>query len=173
MTKKQENSIRLLPLSLVDAPKLFHIANNIKIAGMMRDAFPNPYSLKDAENFITRQLEEEKSGVFGIFYHTDLAGIISLNRQTDVYRLSAELGYFVGEKYWNKGIASKSVEMITQYGFESLHLNRIFAAVFDPNKASMRVLEKNGYVLEGIKRKAIIKNNRILDEYFYAKLHEE
>ena len=82
------------------------------------------------------------------------------------------MGYFIAEPFWNKGIATKSVALITKFGFESLHLNRIFAGIFETNKASMRILEKNGFVLEGIKRKAVFKNQQILDEYHYAKVND-
>ncbi len=169
---KTGDYIVLKPYSLSDTEDLTRIANNAQIAGNMRDMFPHPYTVQDAENYIKLRLEDRIQSVFGIIYNGELAGSIGLHLQQDVYRLSAELGYFVGEPYWNKGIATQAIALITRYGFENLHLNRIFARVFANNKASMRVLEKNNYVLEGIKKKAIVKNNRILDEYFYAKIYE-
>ena len=80
------------------------------------------------------------------------------------------MGYWIGESFWNKGIATKAVSMISEYAFEKLGLNRIYAKVFDPNVASMKVLEKCGYLLEGISKNAVIKNNRVLDEHRYALL---
>jgi len=169
---QKDDYIVLKPYSLSDAEDLTRIANNEKISGNMRDLFPQPYSLQDAENYIKLRLEDKIQSIFAIIYNGELVGSIGLHLQQDVYRLSAELGYFIGEKYWNKGIATKSIALITEFGFESLHLTRIFAGVFEHNKASMRVLEKNNYTLEGIKRKAIIKNNILMDEYFYAKINE-
>lgn len=164
--------IELHPYTLEDAASLQLMANNAKISDRMRDAFPHPYSLQDAEDFIKRCMAGDIKWVFAIIYKGTLVGSIGIHLQTDVYSKTAELGYFVSESHWNKGIARKSVEMIVKYGFESLHLTRIFAGVFENNKASMKVLEKNGFVLECIKRKAVYKNKQILDEYYYAKVND-
>lgn len=167
-----DNDIVLRPYTLADAPALPIIANNQEISKNLRDAFPYPYGLEDAHRFIKMCMEKEVQSIFAIIYQGDLAGSIGLHPQDDVYRLTAELGYFIAEKYWNKGIASKSVAMITKFGFESLHLTRIYAGIFETNKASMRILEKNGFKLECIKRKAILKNQQVLDEYLYAKIND-
>ena len=89
--------------------------------------------------------------------------------QKDVYRESAEIGYWLGAPYWGKGIATKAVALVTHYGFETLRLNRIFTGVFSFNKASMRVLEKNGFTKEGIFKRAVVKNGITYDEHRYAK----
>ena len=170
MIKKDD--ILLRPYTLSDAAALALIANNAKIATNMRNLFPHPYSIDDALDFITNTINGTIKGVFAIIYKGNLVGSIGIHPQTDVYIKTAELGYYVGEKYWNKGVASKSIAMITKYGFESLHLTRIFAGVFENNKASMKVLKKNGYMLECIKRKAIFKNKQLLDEYYYAKIND-
>lgn len=170
--KLQKDNIILRPYALSDAPALAVIANNRDISKNLRDGFPFPYGLEDAQRFIKMCLEKEIQSIFAIFYKGDLAGSIGLHPQEDIYRLTAEIGYFIAEKYWNKGIATKSVGMITEFGFESLHLTRIYAGIFETNKASMKILEKNGYVLECIKRKAIFKNQHVLDEYLYAKVND-
>jgi RimJ/RimL family protein N-acetyltransferase len=92
--------------------------------------------------------------------------------QTDIYRLGAEIGYWIGEPYWGQGIATKAVELVTEYGFNRLGLERIYSGVFDFNKASQKVLEKSGFTLEGIFKKSVIKNGRIINEYRYAKIKE-
>jgi RimJ/RimL family protein N-acetyltransferase len=168
----QKDNILLRPYTLADAKALALNANNAKIANNMRNLFPHPYSINDAIEFINKNINGQIKGVFAIIYKENLVGSIGIHPQTDVYIKSAELGYYIGEKYWNMDIASKSIAMIIKYGFESLHLTRIFAGVFENNKASMRVLEKNGFILECIKRKAIFKNNQILDEYYYAKIND-
>jgi len=170
--KIQKGNITLKPYTLEDIPALAIIANNANIANKMRDLFPHPYSVNDAKEFIEKNISGQIKGVFGIFYKGELVGSIGIHPQGDVYVKTAELGYYIAEKHWGKGLASKSIAMITQYGFESLNYIRIFAGVFQYNKASMRVLEKNGYVLECIKRKAVFKNNQILDEYYYAKVND-
>ena len=76
-----------------------------------------------------------------------------MHQQTDIYARTAEIGYYVGEPYWGQGIASEAIGKMVQYGFEVLDIIRIYAGVFEHNKASMRVLEKNGFVFEGISRK--------------------
>jgi len=164
--------IVLKPYRLEFAVDLALVAKNKKIANNMRDAFPHPYSLQDAHTFIKMCMAKETQSIFAIFYKDDFAGSVGLHPQEDVYKKSAELGYYVAEKYWNKGIASKSVAMIVKFGFESLHLTRIYAGIFQNNTASMRILEKNDFVLEGIRRKAIFKNGKILDEHIYAIINE-
>lgn len=168
----QKGNILLRPYTLADTEALTLNANNVKIANNMRNLFPHPYSTKDAVNFINKNINGEIKGVYAIIYKGRLAGSIGLHSQSDVYIKTAELGYYIAENYWNKGIATKVVAMITKYGFESLHLTRIFAGIFEQNIASMKILEKNGFVLECIKRKAVFKNNQILDEYYYAKINE-
>jgi ribosomal-protein-alanine N-acetyltransferase len=155
-----------------DAEALVAIANNRKIWLNLRDVFPHPYHLEDAQRFIKMCTESEPHAVLGIEYQGILAGSIGLHLQVDVYRLSAELGYFVGEPFWNKAIASEAVKRMLQYGFETLHLHRIYASVYAHNKASMHVLEKNGFTLEGVKKQAVYKNESFTDEYFYGILNE-
>ncbi len=113
--------------------------------------------------------DENPPVTFAVDYKGELAGCIGLVKQTDVYKLTAEIGYWIGEPYRGLGIATKAVELITEYGFRQLNLVRIYSGVFDFNVASQRVLEKSGFKLEGIFEKSIIKNGRICDEFRYAK----
>ncbi len=172
MTLRSEH-ILLRPYTLNDAEALASIANNKKISRNLRDGFPYPYALQDAKNFIQMCLQKETLSIFAIEYRGELAGSIGLHPQDDVYRLTAEIGYFIAEAFWNRGIATKSVEMITEFGFESLHLARIYAGIFETNKASKLILEKNGYVLECIKKCAVFKDNKIMSEYLYARVNDE
>jgi RimJ/RimL family protein N-acetyltransferase len=121
-------------------------------------------------DFITQCNNEIPQITFAIEYKGELAGCIGLTIQSDIYRLSAEIGYWIGEPYWGLGIATLAVEMITTYGFEQSNLVRIYAGVFDYNKASQRVMEKAGYKLESIAEKSIIKNGELHNEYRYAKV---
>ncbi|MBT8205845.1 MAG: GNAT family N-acetyltransferase [Eudoraea sp.] len=168
------STISLRPLTPADAEILARLANNKKIWDGVRDHFPFPYTLDDALDFIDRKAEEVPAYTFAIINQEDnLCGVISLVPQEDVYRRSAEIGYWIGEPFWRKGLATQAISLMTRYGFEELQLERIFAAVFDFNLASMRALEKNGYQKEGIFRKALVKNDQICDEHRYAKLKKE
>lgn len=156
-----------------DLPKLAEYANDKKVSINLRDGFPNPYTLDDAKRFKTMVDSQQPKSIFAIEYKGEYVGNISLSVGTDVYRKSAEIGYFIGEPFWNKGIASKSVNLITAYGFENFDIVRIYTGVFEFNKASQRVLEKCDYQKEAIFRQAICKNNKIYDEVRYAKLKNE
>ena len=149
------------------------LSNNEKIARNLRDGFPNPYTLRDAENFIAKFIDLEPVTFFAIEYNGEYAGNISLVPGQDVYRKSAEIGYFLGEPYWNKGIATIAVKLITDYGFNVLGIVRIHTGIFEYNTASMRVLEKCGFEKEGIFKKSIFKHNRLWDEVRYAKINEQ
>ncbi len=165
--------IQLKPLTLEDKEMLSRLANNKKIWNCLRDVLPHPYKRSDAETFILFTQTKEPLEIFGILWEGTLCGVIELSPQEDVYRKTGEIGYWIGEPYWGKGIGTAAVALMTHYGFETLALERIHAGVFDFNTASMRVLEKNDYVKEGVFRKAILKNGVICDEHRYAKLKEE
>ena len=157
-----------------DADHLARQANNKRVWDNLRDLMPHPYSLEDALEFIALTEREQPAQTFGIISQDgELCGVIGLVKQQDVYRRTAEIGYWIGEAFWGRGIATKAVELISKYGFEELQLERIFTGVFEYNKASMRVLEKNGFIKEGIFRNSVIKNGHIYDEHRYAKLKNE
>jgi RimJ/RimL family protein N-acetyltransferase len=104
-----------------------------------------------------------------IVYNGQIAGSIGVMTKDDVYRKSIEIGYFIGEPFWGKGIASQAVSHLIEYIKANFDVIRVYAEVFHHNKASMKVLEKNGFHLEGIREKAVIKNNIILDDYVWVK----
>jgi len=166
----KSGNIKLRPLRLQDATRLAELANNEKISRNLRDGFPHPYTLRDAEKFLEIFSDQDPVTFFGIDYNEEYVGNISLSPCADVYRMSAEIGYFIGEPYWNKGIVSTAVNLVTEYGFEKLGLVRIHTGVFEYNIASQRVLEKCGYVKEGISRKSVLKQGKLWDEVRYARL---
>ena len=165
--------IKIRPLNLSDKSELANLANNKKIWDNLRDYIPYPYNENDANNFIKLTEQESPKQNFGIEYNGKLCGVIGLIVQKDVYRKSAEIGYWIGEPYWGKGIATKAVELITDYGFNTLDLKRIYTGVFEYNIASMKVLEKNGFEKEGILKKAVLKNEIFFDEHRYYKLNDK
>ena len=155
-----------------DAESLASYANNKKIWDNLRDYIPYPYHEKDAESFINLTKREHPIQNFGIEYKGELCGVIGLSVQNDVYRKSAEIGYWIGEPYWGNGIATEAIGLITTYGFDELDLIRIHAGVFEYNTASMKALEKNAYKKEAVFKKAICKNDHIYDEHRYSKLRQ-
>ncbi len=161
--------ISLRPWTIEDAPTLAAYFNNIHIWNKLRDYIPHPYLLKDAEEFITTQLELAPTQNFAILNEEEIVGGIGIILQDDVYKMNAELGYWVAEPFWGAGIASIAVGLMTQYTLDTFAINRIVAEVFEPNKASMRVLEKNGYYLECVRRKGILKNECLSDDFVWIK----
>jgi [ribosomal protein S5]-alanine N-acetyltransferase len=163
--------IELRPLTVNDLPRMALLANNELISQNLRDGFPHPYSLADAENFFEKYKEHLSIILFAITYKGEYTGNISLMPCEDIYRKSAEIGYFIGEPYWNKGITTIAVNLIVDHGFSSLGIVRIHTGVFEYNIASQRVLEKCGFVKEGIFKKSVFKKNKLWDEIRYAKIN--
>jgi RimJ/RimL family protein N-acetyltransferase len=163
--------IALRPLRDSDAPILAKLADNEKIGLNLRDGFPFPYTIDDAMSFIKRFMHS--NSIFAIEFKGEYVGNISLTPCGNVYRKTAEIGYFIGEPYWNKGIATIAVNLITDFGFNQLGFARIHSGIYEYNPASQRVLEKCGYVKEGVFRKSVFKNNRLWDEIRYAKINPE
>lgn len=166
----EDGKIRLRPLRYADRDLLVSLANNKKIWNNLRDMFPHPYTLEEAEKFLDMVKRQEPLITFAIEYEFQFCGVIGMMLQQDVYRKSAEIGYWIGEPFWGKGIATKALTLATQYAFNTLELERLFANIFQGNEASKRVLEKCGFQLEGISRKAVFKNNKFLDELRFGKL---
>jgi [ribosomal protein S5]-alanine N-acetyltransferase len=170
MIKLTNENVTLREFTTDDKFRLTELANNPNIAVNLRDGFPNPYTIADAENFLEKYAGSEGSQIFAIEYNGVYVGNIGLHKGTDVYRLSAEIGYFLGEPYWNLGIMTKAVNLICDYGFKNLDIVRIHAGIFEFNPASMRVLEKCGFKRESVAEKAIFKKGKVYNEIRYAKL---
>lgn len=154
-----------------DRETLVALANNPNIANNLRDDFPHPYTHDEADLFIehaqsahpTKRFCIEKDGVY--------VGNIGLHSQDDIYQRSAEIGYFIGEPYWGKGIATQAVKIIVDYGFSQLNIHRIFAGVFSYNEASRKVLENAGFKSEGVSKDAVFKNGIFYDEWKFARIN--
>ncbi len=166
----KSGNIVLRPLQMKDMKRLAELANNEKISRNLRDGFPHPYTIKDAENFLSKFTNQDPVTYFGIEYNGEYVGNISLVPCQNIYRMSAEIGYFIGEPYWNKGIVTTAVNLITEYGFNHLGVIRIHTGIFEYNTASQKVLEKCGFVKEGVFRKSVFKQEKLWDEIRYAKL---
>lgn len=151
-----------------DAAALVRHADNPNIARNLRDLFPSPYAHADARAFLGRSVEESPVTNFAIEVDGEAAGGIGVHLDADVYRRDAEVGYWLGEAYWGRGIATDAVRAVTAYAFERFDLVRIHAEVFARNVASARVLEKAGFALEGRLRARVTKEGETLDALLYA-----
>jgi RimJ/RimL family protein N-acetyltransferase len=156
-----------------DADSLVKYANNYKIFRWVKDNFPYPYSIKDAENWITVSRNTTEGFNYAIATETELIGGIGVKFKEDVYRFSWELGYWLGEPFWGKGIMTEAVKEFTRYLFKHYNIRSITANVFEGNKASMKILTKAGFKLDGVIRKAVFKEKLFWDLYVYSLLREE
>lgn len=161
--------ITLRPWVQADVEVLASYFNNVNIWNNVRDYIPHPYTIADAEKFIATQTSIELTQNFAVLSNEEVVGGIGVIMGEDVYKMNVELGYWVAEPFWGAGIATESVRLITEYVFQTFLINRIVASIFEYNKTSMRVLEKNGYFLETVRRKGILKNDYLYDEFVWVK----
>lgn len=148
---------------------VFH-ANNINVWNNVRNYFPHPYTEENGKAWLDKVVEPEPVINMAIDVDGEAVGGIGLILNGDVYIKSAEIGYWLGESFWGKGVTTEAVRQMTEYVFYYFDLVRLYAEVFENNKASMRVLEKNGFYLEGVRRKAVFKNEKLMDDYIWVKL---
>jgi RimJ/RimL family protein N-acetyltransferase len=151
-----------------DAASLVQHANNRKIWLNLRDRFPHPYTAADARLFLREIVSRVPETAFAIDVAGQAVGGIGFVPQLDVERVSAEIGYWLGEAYWGRGIVTEALTALTRYAVETHGLTRIFALPFAWNAASCRVLEKAGYTLEARLRNSAIKDGTITDQMQYA-----
>jgi RimJ/RimL family protein N-acetyltransferase len=164
----------LRPWSFADARQLALIADNKKIADNLRDGFPNPYSVEDAHEWLNIILpENDPPKYFAITVDKQLVGSIGIATKTDIYRMNFEIGYFLGEEHWGKGIATRAIKAVTSYAFKDFEIVRIYAEPFSDNPGSKSALEKAGYKLEASLRRNVIKNGIIKDSCIYSVLKED
>ena len=151
-----------------DAEALARHANNRKIWMNLRDAFPHPYTSHDAREFIKSIRHREPETTFAISVNGEAAGGVGFVLRHDVERVSAEIGYWLAEPFWGRGIATEALVAATDYAIATHALTRVYALPFAWNEASCRVLEKAGYTLEARLRRSAIKNGVITDQLQYA-----
>jgi RimJ/RimL family protein N-acetyltransferase len=155
-----------------DAAALVTQANNRRVSQNMRDAFPFPYTADDADRWLTVANKYDPPRNFAIVVAGAPVGGLGLVLKDDVYHRTAEIGYWLGEDYWRRGIATAAVRAAVDYAFATFDLCRLYAGVFAGNPASARVLEKAGFTCEARLRNAITKDGRTTDELIYAIVRE-
>lgn len=155
-----------------DVASLQRYANNRNIWMNLRDIFPHPYTLTDAQSFIAYVTKEETETTFAIATASEAIGCIGLRIGGDVHRKTAELGYWLAESFWGKGIMTEAVNAIMSYAFGPLDLLRVYAEPFASNAASIRLLEKASFACEGRLRAHVFKDGQVLDALVYAKIRD-
>lgn len=151
-----------------DEQSLVRHANSRNVWRNLRDAFPHPYTLPDAKRWIETANPTTPITNFAIVVDGAAVGAIGLVLKEDVFRRSAEIGYWLGEELWGLGIVTEAVCAMTDYAFATFDLCRVYAGVFEWNPASMRVLEKAGYEFECRMKKSVTKDGETIDELIYA-----
>jgi ribosomal-protein-alanine N-acetyltransferase len=151
-----------------DLTSLIASADNRKIWLNLRDRFPHPYTRHAGREFLRTMQTQRPETLFAIAVGGEAVGGIGFVMLADVERVSAEVGYWLAEPFWGRGIATEALVAVTRYAIETHGFTRLFAVPFASNQASCRVLEKAGYVLEGRLRKSAIKDGQIIDQLQYA-----
>lgn len=159
---------KLRPWNISDLDSLVKYANNWNVAKNLTDKFPFPYSEKSGRAFIEFATKDDPIHIFAIDINGQAVGGIGIHPQDDIHRKNAELGYWLAEPFWGKGVISNAVKQSVDFAFDTFKIDRVFARPFGTNLASQKVLEKNGFILEGRFEKVLFKNNEYLDELIYA-----
>ena len=166
---------RIRKWELSDAKDLAAALSNKKVQDNLRDGLPYPYTEQDGKDFISAMLsaDENETFAFAITVDNTVIGSIGIFRQENIHRQTAELGYYIAEEYWGKGIMTEAVRQICEYVFRESDIIRIYAEPFVYNIASCRVLEKVGFQYEGTLRSNAVKNGRVIDMEMYSLLKAE
>lgn len=162
--------VRLRPWNDHDLVDLVRIANNPNIANQLRDAFPHPYTMDAAREWIAFNLRSDSPTHFAIEMDGSLAGGIGYFPGRDIERISAEVGYWIGEEHWGRGLATEALLMLVDLIKERKQFARLFALPFASNLASRKVLEKAGFKCDAILRQSAIKSGQIVDQCLYSRL---
>jgi RimJ/RimL family protein N-acetyltransferase len=157
------------PWRLDDAESLAKHANNRKVWLGLRDLFPHPYTTDDANKFLQNTTTAQPTTNFCIEVNDAAVGGIGIHPGRDVHRHTAELGYWLAEELWGRGIMTEAVAAFTDFCFQNFRLRRVYAEPFANNRASARVLEKAGFVFEGCLKNNVIKDGKLLDSLLYAR----
>ncbi|MGH9839600.1 MAG: GNAT family N-acetyltransferase [Blastocatellia bacterium] len=155
-----------------DEDSLVRHANNYKVWRNLTNVFPYPYTMESARTWLEYATTQDPEINFAVAVNDQVAGGIGLKLKDDIYRRTAEIGYWLGEEFWGRGIMPEAVRALTDWSFASFDLVRIYAGIFEYNSASMRVLEKAGYQYEARLRKHITKEGQTFDDVIYAIIRE-
>ena len=159
---------RIREWRLTDAQALALALDNERVQANLRDGIPLPYTFQDAEAYINRVLKEQNAYGFAITVDDRAIGSIGAFRKENIHARTAEMGYYIGEPYWGHGLMTSAVRQACEHIFATTDIVRIFAIPYAYNQASCRVLEKAGFIREGVMRKNAFKRGQFLDTILYA-----
>ncbi len=170
MQFKLEKAI-LRPWETGDVNSIVKYANNKKVWRNLRDAFPFPYTIEHGKHWINIAINDKENYHFTIAINNEASGAITISRKQDVYKLSAEIGYWLGEPFWGQGIVTEAVQKLSDYVLMHSDIKRISTGIYEWNAPSMRVLEKAGFFKEARLQKSIFKDGQLVDEVIYSRLY--
>ncbi|HEX8028620.1 MAG TPA: GNAT family N-acetyltransferase [Vicinamibacterales bacterium] len=156
------------PWAESDAESLQRHADNREVSKQLRDRFPHPYTIDHARTFLKWASQLDEPTVWAIEVGGEAAGGIGIELHADVERASAEIGYWLGQSLWGRGIVTEALIAVTKAAFRRFEITRLYAVPFADHTASVRVLEKAGYVREGLMRQSAIKDGKIRDQLLLA-----
>jgi RimJ/RimL family protein N-acetyltransferase len=156
-----------------DAASLVRHANNLNVAKYLRDRFPHPYTDKDARLFLRHVASTNDASNLAIDVCGEAVGAVGYVPGRDIERFSAEIGYWLGEEHWGRGVTAEALSLVTDYAFRDLNFLRLFALPFADNPGSVRVLEKTGYEREALLRASSVKYGVVKDQLLYARINPE
>ena len=156
-----------------DLESLVEHANNFNIAKWLTNQFPFPYTKEDGLDYLNLVSQDDTTKVFAIEINGKAVGSIGVFPQADIHEKSAEIGYWLSEKYWRNGIVSRAIEEVVQYAFKTFDISRVFARPFSTNIGSRKVLEKAGFKLEAQLKQALYKNGEYFDELVYVRFRDK
>lgn len=164
--------VTIRPWRSDDAPALARHANNRNVARQLRDRFPHPYTIADARQFIQMASGTRPTTMFAMVVGGEAVGGIGFFPGADVERFSAEIGYWLAEPYWGRGITAEAITLMSRYAFEMCNMLRLFALPFADNQQSIRVLEKAGYTREATLRASSVKYGQVRDQALFALVND-
>lgn len=169
------NNFKLRKWEIDDIKSIEKYANNKNVADNLRNIFPYPYTLEDAEDYVRFCIkgDKKKQCCRAVTVNGEAVGSIGVFIKDDVYCKTAEVGYWLGEEFWGKGIMSKAIKEICEFVFDNYDIVRIFAEPFACNMGSKRALEKADFKLEGILEKSVYKNGVIGDSCIYGLINNK
>ena len=168
----RDSDLLLRPYRPGDRDALIRLADNPEVSRGLADRFPCPYRPEDADAWIELTSTEERPLNFAVFWRDSFIGGAGLIPLTDTHHGTAEFGYWLGQPYWGRGLATRAAALLIAYAWAELPFIRLQAEVFAWNLASMRVLEKNGFEREGVLRRHITKRGQVFDAVIYARLRD-
>ena len=171
--KMDKGKVILIPWTFDLKDDLIRVCN-LANHRFLSDRLPNPYTSADADRYLSMVKDhDEKDGIFrAVEYDGKIVGTITIEQKSGVHSIDCDIGYFIIEEYWSRGIVTEAISQICREAFEKLDLKRITSIIFSPNIGSRRAVEKNGFVLEGICKNAIFKDGVLYDKCIYAKYRD-